>query len=54
MMPVQSLLSHQHDAYHRNRHRHRHPSNGGGIAQNENYEGLLNQFELNFCRERDF
>ncbi len=53
-MPVQSLLNRQHNTHHRHRHRHRHPSNGGGIAQNENYEGLSNQFELNFCQERDF
>jgi hypothetical protein len=36
------------------RHHHHHPSNGGGIAQNENYEGLLNQFNLNFGQEKDF
>jgi hypothetical protein len=30
------------------------PTKGGSIVQNENYEGLSNQFNLNFCRERDF
>jgi hypothetical protein len=51
MMPVQSLLNCQHNTHHR--HHNRHPSNGGGIAQNENNEGLFNQFKLNFCQERD-
>jgi hypothetical protein len=49
MMPVQSLLNRQHDTRHR--HHHRHTFNGRGIVQNENYEGLLNQFELKFCRK---
>jgi hypothetical protein len=51
---VQALLDRQHNTRHRHCHRHRHPSNGGGIAQNENFEGLSNQFDLNFCQERDY
>jgi hypothetical protein len=56
MMLVQSLLNHQRNCCHCHCHchRHRHPFNGGGIVKNENYEGLSNQFDLNFGQERDF
>ncbi len=51
-MPVQSLLNRQHDNRHYHHHRHCHPSNGGGIVQNENYEGLSNQSNFFLSRKR--